>query len=344
MKFFRARTALYAGLHLSVDGLCAVAVFSRLYAVTDSGIPLFVFIAYNAVAFVLQPLFGRIVDRTGHDRFWLRVSLLVVAASAAIALPVPLAAVSLGLGNGLFHVAGGKYVLARSKGRSAPAGVFVASGATGLAVGTFFPTTTVALGFLLVMGLCLLASELLPRDEAPAPAAPLPRIGARETVWIVLLLATAFLRALLGKAAPTDWADGPAVLVAIAVSASLGKAAGGFVADRIGIRPTALVSVGLAVLLYGFFPGWTATFIAATFAFNMTMPLTLALVNRRYPGREAFGFGLVAATLFPGYVLGLLVLEGNAPFSATLLLCAVPAAVVLACDPRRKEALTHAGA
>jgi len=338
---FRIRTVLYAGLHLCVDGLCAYAVFSRLYSDSDPAAPIISFIVYNVVAFVLQPVFGWVVDKFGRDRFWLHLSLIFVVAFAVVPLPYLISALALGLGNGLFHVAGGKYILVRSEGRAAPAGVFVAFGATGLALGTFYASTGLAIGLVAAATSFTLLSNLVPYDdENNDPALPVPFVK-RETVWIALLLSTALVRAFLGKSAPTTWTADAAVFVAIAGAATAGKAIGGFLSDWFGIKPTAVASLFLSVILYGVFPGNLISFLLGTLCFNMTMPLTLSLVNRRFPNREAFGFGLVAATLFPGYLLGLLALSGELPFIWILLFGTIWMAVIFVFGPaprRRKLA------
>ena len=79
---------------------------------------------------------------------------------------------------------------------------------------------------------------------------------------------------------------------------ALGKAAGGFVGDRIGLKPTALLSLGTAAALLLLPRGYATLF--ALLLFNMTMPLTLFEAGRLLPGAKGTAFGLLTCALFVG--------------------------------------------
>lgn len=96
-------------------------------------------IAYNAAAFALQLPFGVVMDafpRFNRICFFVGTGLTVSAAVAAIfgsvGWGVLLAA---GVGNALFHLTAGKHVLETYKGSPGPAGLFISTGALGLAAG-----------------------------------------------------------------------------------------------------------------------------------------------------------------------------------------------------------------
>ena len=82
----------------------------------------------------------------------------------------------------------------------------------------------------------------------------------------------------------------------------LGKSAGGVLCDAIGFRRTILcifllIFAGLQV------QGLAGT-VAVTFAFNMTMPLTLRLLHWYFPEYPGLTFGLAAGCLLPGAFFG----------------------------------------
>ena len=81
----------------------------------------------------------------------------------------------------------------------------------------------------------------------------------------------------------------------------LGKTAGGYLGDRLGMKWASVGSLGLAVL--GFlFSGSPLCGVLAIFFFNMTMPLTLRAAADALPGMKGFSFGLLTFALFLGFL------------------------------------------
>ena len=81
----------------------------------------------------------------------------------------------------------------------------------------------------------------------------------------------------------------------------LGKTAGGFLADKFGVSKSAVFSLGLAALLF-LFSGLPMPGVAAVFLFNMTMPITLWVTAKIFPGAKGFSFGLLTFGLFLGFL------------------------------------------
>ena len=136
-------------LHFLVDGLCVCCLYLLLSAY---GGPALVgsFILYNVLAFLTQPWTGMLADnrRLLPLSLPLAVTLLAVAvvlASLLLAnssstshlspLTFFIVALPLGLGNSLFHVWGGKKVAVVTGNDPRALGLFVSTGAFGLAVG-----------------------------------------------------------------------------------------------------------------------------------------------------------------------------------------------------------------
>ena len=93
-----------------------------------------------------------------------------------------------------------------------------------------------------------------------------------------------------------------AVLMIGALS-MLGKMVGGWIARWMGIvKMIVLVLLVLAACFF-FRNQGTMVLLAALFAVNCTMPVTLYLINVVLPGKEGLAFGLLAAALIPGYLL-----------------------------------------
>ncbi len=281
-------TAFYSALHFLVDGVCAYSMLGRL----REG-----FLLYNFCAFVLQLPLGAVLDRAQGKKMPLVFSALGCVLTLAGAFGSPAV---LGLGNALFHVGGGVDIIredtARHRG-GALLGIFVAPGAMGLYVGGLLAGR----GGLLLwaaasMGALLALRSRLP-DPAPAEAEKLPGLWAAVVCFAVVVL-----RSFVGTAADFPWKTGIWSFLAT-VMVVAGKVLGGQLAARYGARMVAGLSLVLAAV--GFSLGDGAPFgLLALLCFNMTMPLTLYALWRRFPQHPGTVFGALTLALFLGYLPG----------------------------------------
>lgn len=122
-------------LHFSVDGVCGAvlaeyAVYEEIFSMV-----VYYFGLYSVIAFGLQWITGLILDRRKDFVIHALVLAPVFLASGMITgLGIFWQAVLLGIGNCLFHVSAGILILERYTGFKEP-GIFVSSGALGLALG-----------------------------------------------------------------------------------------------------------------------------------------------------------------------------------------------------------------
>ena len=187
--------------------------------------------------------------------------------------------------------------------RDGPLGLFVSPGALGLFCGTLLGKGT-ALPLLLppLVLLCAAAALFGMRQARPGslPGAELPPL---KTVClpVLLLLAVVILRSFVGMSLSFPWKGEGNWAVALTVSLALGKAAGGYLADRFGPVKTAVLSLGLSavLLLCAELP---VCGVLAVFLFNMTMPLTLWACARLLPLARGFAFGILTFGLFLGFL------------------------------------------
>ena len=291
---------LFTLMHLTVDGVCATGM--RAYAVGEPylGPILFYFGMYNLIAFGGQWLMGWALDR------WPRGITAALALTPAClglgvvpALGIAPQTVLLGLGNCAFHVAAGSLVL-RRYGTYKELGLFVSSGAIGLALGL-----NGLCGAQPFWAACAAGTAIslwrLPRyreaapEEAPSnvrtpdgAAAPWAMVSAAA-----LLLACVVLRGFTGGGGGV-----PEHVMLLPCAFALGKALGGLCCDALGYRNTVRLIFALSFLALqwdGLLP-----LLLLTLAFNMTMPLTLRLAHWCAPGRPGLMFGLAAGCLLPG--------------------------------------------
>ena len=214
--------------HFAVDlacGFVALGVFVP-GAATQAEAALGVLL-YNLLAFATQPLLGALCDRFPR-RPWAALGCLTVAAGALLGcLSLGWAAVVLcGLGNALFHPGGGRDALLASPGTLKEGGVFVSTGAVGVALGMFwgtaFPLPRIAGAMAALLVLCALlcwkTPLISPREETRIPAA-----SSLPFWWVVgLALASVALRAFVGGAVPMPWKTGLWALAAAATGAGGG--------------------------------------------------------------------------------------------------------------------------
>jgi len=325
--------ALLGLVHATVDAATVTAVyraggFSPAISVAFAWI-----VAYDLVAFGLQPALGRLQDRRFSPRAGMAAGLGCTTLGLALAAAVPgsLAATaavvaSAALGNALFHLGAGAAVLGLGLERATPVGLLVAPGAAGLALGVWFggspatgPTWWAFLpllaGALVTVG-ALRLSLRGPSDAGTAAgraATPIrrppdrPRWGERLTpapdvarAVIGLLLLSVAIRALVGGAAARGYDRTQWLVVGLPVAAVAGKALGGVIADRAGWTRTTVAALVVAAPVVAFVQPHPAVLLLGLMVFQLTMPVTLVAVARMIPERLATGFGLTCLALILG--------------------------------------------
>lgn len=109
------------------------------------------------------------------------------------------------------------------------------------------------------------------------------------------------LRSYIGMAVTFSWKTTVVAAVISTLAIVSGKAAGGFLAAKLGFLRTAVVSLSAAAIFY-LFSGFMPAGVLALFLFNMTMPITLYLLIRKLPGLPGFSFGFLTFGLFLGFL------------------------------------------
>ena len=315
-------TLISAAMHFLVDGLCLCTLYlmsPSFEAWNLTGI----FITYNILAFLTQPLTGHLADRTHQKHWMLFVAILlltagVAAASATLHLWHPDAAfgmlptaILLGIGNSFFHTWGGKQVAMKTHNDIRALGVFVSTGAFGLAIGAVFCSWALLFAFLLILSLLAMAylaidfkhddlSQDTKRITGTTTAYGNDKGHYSKTVTIgaiVILMLLVMLRSWVGSDFTADIEKNDSLILAIGAIAMLGKMAGGWISRWMGIV-RAMVAVLVATLACLLCQNvHFAIALVGLFAINCTMPVTLYLANEVLEDREGLAFGLLAAAL-----------------------------------------------
>ena len=307
-------------LHFLVDGLCLCCLYLMAGGARGANLTA-LFLTYNVLAFMTQPLSGMLTDGVSECRWILlsSVTLLSLAAITASALTqngfpqtgLYAVAVMLGTGNSLFHAWGGRMVARVTANDTRALGTFVATGAVGLAVG-IVACSWMLLAIMLAATTVLTYSALQfdPKVQAVSstetPARPAAEVSLQ---WVVLLSLMLYvtLRSLMGEALGSHIVKTPTLMLALATTAAAGKVLGGWMA-RYGRKWVLLLTAtaGAAACLF-LQPDGMPVVLAGIFLINVTMPVTLYWANASLPGREGLAFGLLAAALVPGYLLAYII-------------------------------------
>ena len=302
-------------LHLLVDGLCVCSLYLIASSFPVSRL-VGIFLTYNVLAFLTQPLTGLLADRMARKHWLLLASVLlltmaVLATSVVMALGtsafgIMLVAVLLGMGNSLFHVWGGKQVAVKTNNDMRALGVFVSTGAFGLAIGFVFFSWPLLYVFLLLI--CLLAVGVVQEPEGSSQESEDESLETRSwsQLFVILavvgLMAAVMLRSFVGEAFSSGITKSSMMVLLIGGLSMLGKMAGGWIARQMGIVKMLVMVLLVVMVCYLFKDHGLVILLVGLFAVNCTMPVTLYLVNLVLPGKEGLAFGLLAAALIPGYI------------------------------------------
>lgn len=301
-------------MHLLVDAICACRIMMLIPGEVTSEV-VWLCVAYNVLAFLTQPLTGWWVDRGSTNRgLGLSMTLLVMA---CVIHQLPCTIVLLGLGNSLFHVWGGRNVARRTANNMMHLGLFVSTGALGLLLGSSYASVGLMWAMMATLMMSVAAylwverwqkCELLVQSQKQTMSGVPPAVGSKWLMALLILLV--MIRSFYGQWAPNADSRLGNFGLLLTLLAVAGKMSGGLLCLRFGTwRALTLVllvaGVAMVVSELGGSTGILALFLMVL-AINVTMPMTLHLMNRQLPRREGLAFGLLAAALLPGVGLALL--------------------------------------
>lgn len=312
-------TFAFALCHFVVDFACVSTMLCAVSRVLgESGQDSLEFVAlsillYDIVAFTLQLPVGIVLDKLDKNSYAALLSYALVGAGVLISLfPVALlewlAVLLLAVGNALFHSAGGLIVLNISQKHAGPSGIFIATGAIGVFLGTQsaqMERLQIAFSLLVLLFLCALITLVVQKVNKKYwnvhnVAFDIPKFSSNTLLAIALLNLVVALRSYVGMVTAFPWKSEMLLLVLSILGVFAGKALGGVVADRIGFRTTAIFSLIAAATL--FVPSWEMPpmGLLAVFFFNFTMSITLASLANILPNAKGTAFGLASFSLAVG--------------------------------------------
>lgn len=294
-------------LHLLCDLVCVfkvMQVLSNIYILDHT----LIFILYNGVAFLLQPLAGIVIDKFHKEKLILLISVIFIILGATFNNLI-ISCVFLGLANQLFHVAGGKICTNFSTNKAWHLGLFVSLGAIGLMLGSNFSNSTILfiipiiLYTILIVVVCLLYKENLNKEIKPI----INEIKISKKIFaIIFLIVVVFIRSFVGKIIHYDFEMNITFIVLLGIASAFGKFIGGILKDIFGSLKVIFVSLVLCGIILLFLDNIFILILIGTILINISMPITLFELNKINPKHEGLNFGLLAAALFPGVAIGLI--------------------------------------
>ena len=312
-------TFAYALCHFVVDFACVSSMLcavSRVLGESGQGsmeVVALSILLYDIVAFTLQLPIGIALDQLDKNSYAALLSYALVGAGVILSLvPIDLlewpAILLLAIGNALFHSAGGLSVLNISQKHAGPSGIFIATGAIGVFLGTQsaqMGRLQIAFSLLVLLFLCALITLVVQKVNKKYwnvhnVSYDIPRLSSNTLLAIALLSIVVALRSYVGMVMAFPWKSEMLLLVLSILGVFAGKALGGVVADRIGFRTTAIFSLIAAATL--FVPSWEIPPMGflAVFFFNFTMSITLASLANILPNAKGTAFGLASFSLAVG--------------------------------------------
>lgn len=312
-------TFAYALCHFVVDFACVSSMLCAVSRVLgDSGqgsmeVVALSILLYDIVAFTLQLPIGIALDQLDKNSYAALLSYALVGAGVILSL-VPIALLEwpaillLAIGNALFHSAGGLSVLNISQKHAGPSGIFIATGAIGVFLGTQsaqMGRLQIAFSLLVLLFLCALITLVVQKVNKKYwnvhnVSFDISELSFNTLLAIALLSLVVALRSYAGMVMAFPWKSEMLLLVLSILGVFAGKALGGVVADRIGFRTTAIFSLIVAATL--FVPSWEIPVMGllGVFFFNFTMSITLASLANILPNAKGTAFGLASFSLAVG--------------------------------------------
>ena len=312
-------TFAFALCHFVVDFACVstmLCAVSRVLGESGQGsmeVVALSILLYDIVAFTLQLPIGIVLDKLDKNFYAALLSYALVGAGVILSLvPIVLlewsAILLLAIGNALFHSAGGLSVLNISQKHAGPSGIFIATGAIGVFLGTQsaqMGRLQIAFSLLVLLFLCALITLVVQKVNKKYwnvhnVSFDIPRLSSNTLLAIALLSFVVALRSYVGMVMAFPWKSEMLLLVLSILGVFAGKALGGVVADRIGFRTTAIFSLITAATL--FVPSWEIPVMGllGVFFFNFTMSITLASLANILPNAKGTAFGLASFSLAVG--------------------------------------------
>lgn len=299
-------------LYFYVHFVTEVLSFYGLYSYLGNGPKLWIiFILYDMLAFVPQAIIGYISDKRRGIPFGLiGLALLALALPVQKLVQVPYySLVLLCLGNACTHVSGAEATLRSACGKLSQSAVFVAGGSFGVITGQLLCRAGLPFWPLMILAATAVPFVLYAQsfveggDDGSGRACTDFRYDNADIASVVIVFCAVFIiivRGYMAYGIPTAWKKTVWQNVLLFVFMGCGKALGGILADRFGVKKVAVSSALLALPFLMLGDRLIIVSLTGVMLFSMTMSITLALLVSVLPHHPGLAFGLTTIGLFLG--------------------------------------------
>ena len=201
-------------------------------------------------------------------------------------------------------MAGAENTLKTAGGRLSPSAIFVAGGSFGVITGRLLALTKISPLILLVpilsmIPFILLANSYITKDSNTKKF-DFVKKGIAPGLVVIIALLVVIVRGYLGYGIPTSWNKTVIQNVIFYFTMGLGKALGGILSDKFGIRKVAILSTLLAIPFLCFGDNLMLVSIIGVMFFSMTMSITLGILVSVLKNSPGLAFGITTIGLFLG--------------------------------------------
>ena len=293
----------YFFVHACVEIVCFYSLRIHFPTVMAGAIAL----VYDFFAFLPQGLIGDFIIKHRKIPYETVGHVLMAAGTLAILSSADALRfagyILLAAGNAVLHECGAIATVAESEGKIFPSALFVAGGSFGVVIGQTMGTAGVSpywllLPLVLSEGLCLSAKASVRKESYPEFHAVSPKVSA-GLILLIAFIVTA-VRSYIGYAIPISWNKALWQSFFLFFIMGAGKALGGFLADRIGVRKTAFIGTLAAIPFLLFGDQLMIVSCIGVFFFSMTMSITFAMCLSILKTNPGLAFGITTAGLFIG--------------------------------------------
>lgn len=301
---------IYFFIHMLVEIVC----FASLTTTYDLSVmqAAVIGLLYDVLAFCPQFLFGMLHERykkldMGSIGTVVMLLGLIVLDYGKYGIRSILGITLIALGNAVIHVCGAVSTVSTGDGKLFPCALYVGGGSFGVIIGQTLGTSGMSKWFLLIPLALIEVLILITNKEWLKDEIKYPRYSITDkSVSVAVIVAVAFLvtmtRSYLGYAIPISWKKELWQAFLLFFAMGIGKAAGGWLADRIGALKTALITIIGSVPFLIFGEDIMVVSITGVFLFSTTMSLTFGMLLSVMNDNPGLAFGVTTTALAFGVI------------------------------------------
>lgn len=317
MKNLLKDISIYAICHFIVDLISCVFVLGVASCYCSNDVEYIAeVIIYNFFAFAFQVPLGWIMDKFNIYKHVGIIGFLLILLCYICPIPVPILMSSIvGIGNALFHLEGGVNAYEYSRGKAFINGLFVAPGCLGIFLGTFFykelafSYVSIALAIVAIVLLALVQKNELKYIKGEKEKIKSSKNSTFKSMDIInistLIGISIIVRSLGGSAIKYGWKDSNVLIIGLTFTLFifLGKALGGLIGDKFGLKKTAIFSLIASCIFLMIGYSIPACAYVGILLFNIPMSITLILLENSNKKNIAMMVGTNTFFLFIGYLI-----------------------------------------